>query len=140
VTDFLSSAERSTRMASVRQRRTAPERDLARALHAAALRYRLNASELPGRPDLVFPRHGTVIFVNGCFWHGHHCPAGRAPSSRQDYWLPKLQANRDRDRRKARLLRRMGWRVLTVWECQLDTRARLERTAAALAARVRSGR
>lgn len=134
--DFLSTQGRSDRMRRVRQAGTRPELELRCALHAKGLRYRLNAVKLPGRPDLLFPRYGVAVFVHGCFWHGHACSAGRAPATRRDYWLPKLQANKERDRRKAAALRRLGWRVITVWECQVRTKARLQRTVEVLERRI----
>lgn len=119
-------------MARIRQKGTAPELIVRRFLHAAGLRYALHRRDLPGRPDLVFPKHRTVVFVHGCYWHGHSCRAGRAPSSNLEYWAPKLAANKDRDDKKSAQLLSLGWRVLTVWECQLKgagTRAELSRLA-----------
>jgi DNA mismatch endonuclease (patch repair protein) len=135
--DFLSAAQRSDRMSHVRQAGTRPELELRHALHAMGLRYRLNVCGLPGRPDLVFPKHGVAVFVHGCFWHSHHCAAGRLPATNRGYWGPKLEANKLRDQRKSRALRRLGWRVFTVWECTLKTRLLLRRTAVKLAARIR---
>jgi DNA mismatch endonuclease (patch repair protein) len=140
VTDILSTIERSERMRSVRQAGTRPELALRHGLHAAGLRYRLHAAELPGRPDIVFPRFGVALFVHGCFWHGHSCAAGRSPATRRDYWVPKVEANKARDKRKVRALRRLGWSVFTVWECRLDTEAKLRATVAAVDRRVRSAR
>jgi DNA mismatch endonuclease (patch repair protein) len=82
-------------------------------------RYRLHVRALPGAPDIVFPARRKVIFVHGCFWHRHHCKRGRpVPKTRIDYWLPKLEGNRIRDRKHRRQLRQLGWEVLVVWECQ----------------------
>ena len=90
-------------------------------------RYRLHAKELPGRPDLVFPWRRKLIFVHGCFWHRHRCPSGReTPKSRKEFWLPKLQRNRERDVENRRRLRRMGWDVLVIWECQTKHLSSLE--------------
>src|SRR6266851_5602402 len=91
------------------------------------VRYAMNSRSLPGTPDLVFLRLRKVIFVHGCFWHGHTCPMGRQPSSRRDYWIPKLDENRRRDRRKQRLLKKTGWKSLVVWQCQLNSREALVR-------------
>lgn len=120
MSDKLSPEARSANMARIRSRDTAPEMALRRALHAAGFRYRLHVKQLPGKPDIVLPRYGAVIQVRGCFWHGHSCPDGRLPKSRQEYWLPKLAGNRRRDRRNDRALRALGWRVITVWECKLS--------------------
>lgn len=124
-------------MRGIRQAGTKPEIDLRRALHARGLRYRLNAADLPGRPDIVFPRYGVALFVHGCFWHGHVCPAGRVPTTRRDYWVSKVADNKARDKRKATALRRLGWRVLTVWACRLRSSRVLQTTADAIARRIR---
>lgn len=106
-------------MASVGTRDTEPELTLRKRLHALGYRYRVNSRTLPGKPDIVFPRLRKTIFVHGCFWHGHRCRWGRLPKSRIDYWQPKIAANGQRDRRVAAALRRRGWRVLTVWQCEI---------------------
>jgi DNA mismatch endonuclease (patch repair protein) len=113
------SASRSALMKKVRQRDTAPELVVRRMLHARGWRYRLHAKHLPGTPDIVFPVRRALIFVNGCFWHGHACRLGRPPKSRAEFWEPKLAANRERDARKVRELAAIGWRVMTVWQCSL---------------------
>lgn len=106
-------------MKRVRRSNTAPEVRLRKALHREGLRYVVGDKRLPGTPDLVFPKHGVVLFVHGCFWHGHHCRQGRLPTSNQEFWAPKIDANRKRDGRKQQSLEELGWRVLTVWECEL---------------------
>lgn len=110
--------QRSHIMRSVRTRHTGPEMLVRKTSHALGLRYRLHRKSLPGTPDLVFPKHSAVIFVNGCFWHGHGCPKGKLPKSRLDFWVPKIQHNRDRDAESVKQLRSKGWRVLTIWQCQ----------------------
>lgn len=115
--DILTRQARSELMARVRQKDTAPELVVRKALHAAGLRYVLHPRDLPGRPDLSFPKYRTVLFVHGCFWHGHDCRAGRAPSSNKDYWTSKIAQNRSRDSRQKTELEAKGWRVLTLWEC-----------------------
>lgn len=117
--DIVSESKRSAIMRAVGRKDTKPEWRLRKALHALGYRYRLNARSLPGSPDLLFPRRKAVIFVHGCFWHGHHCRGGRAPSTRTEYWLPKIAANRARDARKQAELESIGYRVLTIWECEL---------------------
>ena len=106
-------------MSSVGQKDTGPETLLRSALHKARLRYRLHDRRLPGSPDLVFPRYRAVIFVHGCYWHSHGCYKSTVPKSRREFWEDKFRANRERDERNVALLRERGWRVLTVWECEL---------------------
>jgi DNA mismatch endonuclease, patch repair protein len=125
--DRVSPAKRSEIMKSVRGRDTRPELAVRSLVHRLGYRFRLRAPKLPGRPDLIFASRRRVIFVHGCFWHSHEgCKNARAPSSRQDYWLPKLEANRQRDARVIRELREAGWDALTVWECELKDRDGLE--------------
>ena len=108
-------------MSRVRSRDTAPELAVRRALHAAGYRYRLHRKDLPGRPDIVLPKYATAVQVHGCFWHGHHCRRGnRLPSTNADYWRKKIQGNRDRDRAASHALEEAGWRVIAIWECEID--------------------
>ena len=119
--DTLTKTERSARMGLVRSKGTAVEMAARRIVHALGFRYRLHGSDLPGRPDMVLPSKRTVIFVHGCFWHRHpRCKLARLPKSRLDFWVPKLEANRARDVRNIRKLRRAGWRPFVVWECELS--------------------
>ncbi len=135
--DRLSASQRSALMARIRGKDTKPELAVRSILHAAGFRFRLHAKQLPGRPDLVLPKHRAVVFVHGCFWHRHgRCRDGRStPSSNQAYWGPKFERNVARDRRVKQALRRRGWRVITVWECQVkrDPEAILLRVAKQLA-------
>jgi DNA mismatch endonuclease (patch repair protein) len=111
--------ERSRIMAAVKSCHTTPELVVRRVVHGLGYRYRLHRRDLPGQPDLVLPRLGKAIFVHGCFWHRHACGAGQStPASRMDYWNAKFARNVLRDRRNLRKLRRLGWSVLVVWECQ----------------------
>lgn len=105
-------------MQAVKSRNTAPELMVRRLLHAMGYRFRLHRKDLPGRPDIVLPKHRKVVFVHGCFWHAHGCPKGQPPKSRHDYWLPKLEANVNRDRAKIAELQQLGWSVLVVWQCE----------------------
>lgn len=116
--DNLSKQERSERMSRVKSADTGPEMIVRRMVHGMGFRYKLHVRDLPGTPDLVFPRLGKIIFVHGCFWH-QHPGCGRLPKSRQDFWTGKLSQNRVRDIRNQRKLRYLGWRILIVWECQL---------------------
>ena len=126
--DPLSPEERSQRMRQVRSKDTKPEMLVRRLVHGMGFRYRLHRADLPGRPDLVFRSRKKVIFVHGCFWHGHvPCDIYRVPKSRSEYWATKLAANRDRDRRTREELRTAGWSVHVVWECQLRSVEALRR-------------
>lgn len=106
-------------MASVGTRDTGPEIALRKALHRLGYRYRIAPKDVPGKPDLVFPARHKAVFVHGCFWHGHNCRYGRLPKSRSEYWQPKIEANRKRDRRQRSRLGALGWRSKTVWECRI---------------------
>lgn len=106
-------------MQSVGQKDTGPEIALRRKLHALGYRFRIHQRSLPGKPDIVFPSRRKVIFVHGCFWHGHGCAKGQAPKSRLSYWTPKIEANRARDYRVAAELAALDWKTLTVWSCQM---------------------
>lgn len=128
MTDTVSPAKRSDVMSRVRSTDTKPELLIRKGLHALGFRYRLHAKDLPGKPDLVFPRYKSVIFVNGCFWHGHCCPRCRMPSSNADYWIGKVARNIERDIANRRRLLQLGWRVLTIWECALIGKWRKEQT------------
>lgn len=120
--DFLSPEERSERMSRVRAKNTRPELIVRRYLHGAGFRYRLHAHGMPGTPDLVLPKYRLVIFVNGCFWHGHSCRRKSGASS--EFWEDKIKRNKERDFRNLRDLRQLGWRVLTVWECSLSRQSK----------------
>ena len=118
--DTLTQAQRSALMSRVRSKDSRPEMFVRRLVFALGYRYRLHVSGMPGRPDLVFSGRRKVIFVHGCFWHRHaRCKLARLPKSRLEFWIPKLDANRRRDRKNVRALRRKGWAVLTIWECRL---------------------
>jgi DNA mismatch endonuclease, patch repair protein len=131
MTDTFTKAERSRIMAAVKSKDTTTELVVRRIVHLLGYRYRLHVRSLPGTPDLVFPRLRKVINVSGCFWHLHGCPRCRIPQAHRRYWLDKLNRNAARDRRNGRALRRLGYRVLTVWECQTTVRTR-DRLAARL--------
>jgi len=119
-TDLFSPEKRSEIMRAVKGKDTKPEITLRKALHRLGYRYRLNVRDLPGKPDLVFPKYKAVIFVHGCFWHGHACKRGRrTPKTNRAYWSEKIARNRARDKKNAAALKAAGWRVITVWECEL---------------------
>jgi DNA mismatch endonuclease (patch repair protein) len=120
VTDTLTRAERSERMSRVRARDTKPEMAVRKLVFSLGYRYRLHDRKLPGTPDLVFASRRKAIFVHGCFWHRHTgCPNTRWPKSKLRFWVPKLTENRARDIKKLRKLRRQGWNVLVIWECEV---------------------
>jgi len=111
-------------MAAIRGKDTKPELMVRRGLHAKGFRYRLQGRGLPGRPDIVLPKHRAVIFVHGCFWHRHDCPLFRWPQTRQDFWRDKINGNARRDAEAISLLLNVGWRVGIVWECALKGRGK----------------
>ena len=119
MTDVLTPEQRRYNMSRIRGKDTKPEMILRRGLHAAGFRYRLHVRDLPGKPDLVFPRYRAVIFVHGCFWHGHDCLLFRLPATRTEFWAEKIATNQERDQRAVRALEAVDWRVMTVWECVL---------------------
>lgn len=119
--DVVDKATRSRMMAGIKDKDTQPELIVRKYLHSQGIRYRLHRSDLPGKPDLVFPRFGCVVFVHGCFWHRHKgCSYAATPKSRQEFWAHKFGSNIERDRRNNKQLRRLGWHVLVIWECQTD--------------------
>jgi len=127
--DTLTKKERSERMSRVRGRDTKPELVVRRIVHGLGFRYRLHDSRLPGSPDLVFKSRRKAIFIHGCFWHRHSdpkCKLARLPKSRLDFWRPKLEGNRERDRRHQSALEALGWKYPIVWECELRHREQLE--------------
>ena len=134
--DTLTKAERSALMSRIRGKDTKPEVFVRSALHRAGFRFRLHGAALPGRPDIVLPRHRTVVFVHGCFWHRHGCRLSSEPATRRAFWREKFARNRARDQRTARALRNLGWRVVTVWECSLRTTDRRERAIATLVRKI----
>jgi DNA mismatch endonuclease, patch repair protein len=127
--DTLSPMARSLLMQSIHSKDTGPELVVRRMIHAMGIRYALHRRDLPGCPDLVLAPRRKVIFVHGCFWHSHtssRCRLARLPKSRRDYWLPKLASNRKRDEKVKRALRKLGWKILVVWECQLRDKEQLK--------------
>lgn len=121
--DNMTPRERSAQMALVRSRNTKPEISIRRIVTSLGYKYRLHGKKLPGRPDLVFSRKKKVIFVNGCFWHGHRCTLGRVPKTRIAFWTNKILGNGARDKKNVRLLAARGWRSLTIWECDVKRKS-----------------
>lgn len=122
--DIVSAEVRSRMMANIRGKNTKPELILRKALHAAGFRYHLHDRALPGTPDIILSRYRAVIFVHGCFWHGHDCPLFRWPATRPDFWREKIARNQTVDARNDMQLEKLGWRQAIVWECALKGRAR----------------
>jgi len=119
VIDRISRKQRSSNMAAVRSRDTLPERYVRKKLFAAGYRYRLHSRSLIGKPDIVLPRFRTVVFVHGCFWHGHYCSRGKRPKSNVEFWSTKIDGNVSRDQRNRAALKSDGWVSIVVWQCQL---------------------
>src|SRR6266516_3889707 len=126
--DRVSVRQRAKNMSRIRCKNTVPELQLRKLVHALGFRYRLHENKLPGRPDIVFRKRKKLIFLHGCFWHQHQgCKDGRIPNSRQKYWRPKLLGNKARDVRNRLRLRRLGWRSLVIWECELPSPKEVQR-------------
>lgn len=133
VTDVVDKATRSRMMSGIKGKNTKPEMVVRSFLHRQGFRFRLHSKNLPGKPDIVLAKFKTAIFVHGCFWHRHLCTRFVWPKSRRDFWKDKLEGNVRRDRLKQRRIRRLGWRVITLWECSLS-----DRTLKSLPKRLRS--
>jgi DNA mismatch endonuclease, patch repair protein len=126
--DKLDAQRRSENMRRIKSKNTKPEVLLRSLLHRQGYRFRIHCKDLPGKPDIVFPSRRKIVFVHGCFWHQHQdCREGRVPSSRHDYWGPKLKRNRERDAATIAELRDRGWDVEIVWECEVGVPERLGR-------------
>lgn len=117
--DVFDSAKRKQIMSHVRSKNTSPEVKLRSILHRNGYRFRLNRKDLPGKPDIVLPKYKAVIFVHGCFWHGHNCKRGQRPKTNMEFWNKKIEGNMQRDKLDVTKLMKLGWRVLIVWECEL---------------------
>ncbi|MBM6995770.1 DNA mismatch endonuclease Vsr [Paenibacillus sp. DXFW5] len=125
MSDIVSPEIRSRMMSGIRDKDTKPEMILRHGLHQLGFRYKLHDRGLPGKPDMVFPRFKAVIFVNGCFWHGHSCHLFKWPSSNEEFWYAKINRNIDLDRNYVTHLQNMGWRIGVVWECSLKGKYRI---------------
>lgn len=134
--DVHNKATRSFNMSRIRSGDTKPEMIVRKFLHANGFRYKLHDKSLPGKPDIVLPKYKTVIFVHGCFWHGHkNCRYFKLPQTRKDWWLNKISKNQLNDRKALRLLRTDKWRVLTIWECRLK-KGKAEKTLSSLLSKI----
>ena len=133
MSDIVDRERRRQLMARIRGRDTGPELAVRRVAHRMGLRFRLHSKNLPGRPDLVFPKFRSVVFVHGCFWHQHDgCRLARIPKSRVEYWTQKFRRNVTRDRRNEEALQTLGWRVIVIWECEVRNEKRLEQRLASV--------
>lgn len=122
MTDIYSKTERSQIMSKISDRDSKMEVSIRKALFAKGFRFRKNDTSLLGKPDIVLPKYKTIIFTHGCFWHGHEgCKASKLPESRRDFWGKKIKDNIERDKRNSNLLQRNGWKVITLWQCELNT-------------------
>jgi DNA mismatch endonuclease, patch repair protein len=134
MTDIVDTKTRSRMMAGIGPKDTRPELIIRHGLHSKGYRYRLHDNKLPGKPDLVFPRYKALIFINGCFWHGHRCNLFRWPSSRPAFWKEKIGKTTERDKRNIEICKKAGWRVMTIWECSLKGTRRIGAEATIAAA------
>lgn len=136
--DVLSKEERSVRMSRIHSASTRPELKLRHSLWHLGFRYRINDKSLPGRPDIVLPKFRTVVFMHGCFWHGHKgCPTSHIPKTNTEFWMAKVARNQERDQEVWRKLEAKGWSVIIVWECQMKKKAVLEDTINRVADEIR---
>lgn len=120
--DVHTAAQRTKNMRAIRAKNTTPEMQVRRLLFARGFRFRLHVKTLPGSPDVVMTKRKVAVFIHGCFWHGHGCHLFKVPATRTDFWMTKIQANRDRDYRAETELLSSGWRILNIWECSLKGR------------------
>ena len=125
--DIFTKSKRSEIMSKIRSKDTKPEILMRKALSLEGLRYRLHANRLPGSPDIILNKYKLAIQVRGCFWHQHNCASGRFPKSKKSYWVTKLRKNMARDKKNDRKIRKFGWKLLVIWECQLKKRDGLKR-------------
>ena len=120
MSDIISSQKRSDIMSKISGKNTKPEILVRKFLFSKGFRYRINVKTLPGKPDIVLPKYKTVIFINGCFWHGHNCKKGKLPSSNIDFWKEKISNNKLRDDKNSDLLIKLGWKVIIIWQCEVS--------------------
>jgi len=119
MTDIYSKQKRSKIMSKISGKESKPEILVRKFLFTNGFRYRKNDKRYPGKPDIVLPRYKTVIFIHGCFWHGHNCKAGKLPETRKEFWEEKIKGNIERDKRNKSELEKLGWNVIIIWQCEL---------------------
>ena len=120
MSDIFSLQKRSAIMSKIGGKNTKPEILVRKFIFSKGFRYRINVKTLPGKPDIVLPKYKTIIFVNGCFWHGHNCKKGKLPSSNTDFWKEKISNNKSRDAKNSDLLVKLGWKVIIIWQCEIS--------------------
>lgn len=120
MSDIFSQTKRSDIMSKISSKDTKPEILVRKFLFSKGFRYRINVKTLLGKPDIVLPKYKTIIFVNGCFWHGHNCKKGKLPSSNTDFWKEKISNNKSRDAKNSDLLVKLGWKVIIIWQCEIS--------------------
>ena len=120
MSDIFSQTKRSDIMSKISSKDTKPEILVRKFLFSKGFRYRINVKTLPGKPDIVLPKYKTIIFVNGCFWHGHNCKKGKLPSSNTDFWKEKISNNKSRGAKNSDLLVKLGWKVIIIWQCEIS--------------------
>ena len=141
MTDIVSKKRRSVIMSRIVSRNTRPEVRVRSVLHRMGFRFRLCRKDLPGKPDIVLPRWRAIIFVHGCFWHGHkNCKAAKLPTTNTSFWKKKIESNFDRDKKIAFALRGMGWSVITVWQCQISNQKKVVTAMTKLLTKLKSNR
>ena len=126
--DIYNPQKRSEIMSKISGKETKPEILVRKFLFAKGFRFRKNDKRFPGKPDIVLPKYKTVIFINGCFWHGHNCSAGKLPETRKEFWKEKINGNIERDKRNKAELIKQGWNVITIWQCELKNQGIRQRT------------
>ena len=123
MTDIYDKAKRSAIMSKISGKETKPEILVRKFLHTNGFRFRKNDKRYPGKPDVILPKFKTIIFIHGCFWHGHLCKAGKLPETRKEFWTEKLQANKARDNQNIQELKKLGWKVLVIWQCEIKNKS-----------------
>jgi DNA mismatch endonuclease (patch repair protein) len=121
MSDIFSQAKRSEIMSKISGKETKPEIAVRKFLFSKGFRYRKNVKSLPGKPDIVLPKYKTIIFINGCFWHGHECKAAKLPETRKEFWLNKIESNIIRDKKNILELKKTGWHTIVIWQCEINT-------------------
>jgi DNA mismatch endonuclease (patch repair protein) len=140
VGDIYTKEKRSEIMSKISGKETRPEILVRKYLFSNSFRFRKNDNRYPGKPDIVLPKYKTAIFVHGCFWHGHDCKAGKLPETRKDFWQKKINDTKSRDRAKNELLKTNGWKVITIWDCELKTRKKRDKRLKALSNELKSNK
>ena len=124
--DIVSPEKRSRMMSGIHSKNTKPEMRIRQALHARGFRYRIHSPEVYGKPDIIMKKHNAIIFIHGCFWHGHDCPLFRLPKTRTEFWQKKIDTNRERDKKVYSRLRDEGWRIAIIWECSMRGKGKMD--------------